>query len=439
MKRREIQASIGQRLLWLLHEYHGQSGAMNCPLVCRLEGPVDASVLGAALDYLVSRHESLRTTFVRRGRQLRQVIHEPRAVAVGHVDLSGVQDPDSAVREALGEELRTSIDPTQWPLRTTLWRLGKEAYVLCLNMHHLVIDTWSCGVLQRELVAAYAQGQAGLPRLPFAGWQFSQFMAWQERQLAGEGFRGHREYWRRQLEGARAPRLTLGEGRPGAGRTLASVHAKIDAATAEGLRRIAAAHRTTFFAVVLACFYTLLYRLTGQQDMSVASLFANRTRPEVSTTVGFLANLLVLPVRLRDVANFADVLQHVWDIVRCALAHQEVPFHIVSQGPSTAGLPRLDEVVFQVLVEPIDQEFHAGPVTVRGMVPEVVGRFDFELALMPAREGVAVKLDYTEQRVSPDYANAFIASYVAVTQAVVKGLHLPLEQLPVCVFDGKKT
>jgi hypothetical protein len=39
MKTREIRASVGQRLLWLKYQHEGPSGALNCPVLCRLEGP----------------------------------------------------------------------------------------------------------------------------------------------------------------------------------------------------------------------------------------------------------------------------------------------------------------------------------------------------------------------------------------------------------------
>lgn len=386
-------------------------------------------MLGAALDYLAVRHESLRTTFVRRGRQLRQVIHEARRVAVEHIDLSGATDPESAMQEALTKELRTSIDPTLWPVRATIWRLDKETYVLCLNMHHLVTDTWSCMVLQRELVTAYAQCEAGSPHLPPSGWQFSQFMAWQERQIAGHGFSRHREYWHRQLMGASAPRLPLRPRQPKATGRRSSAQAKIDARSAERLQRLAAMHGTTIYTVMLSAYYALLNRLTGQRDLATATLFANRTRREVENTVGFLTNLVVLRTQLSDAATFADVIKRARITVLDGMAYQELPYHLVSQRASTSGSLRLDEMVFQMLAERIDEKLRVGTVEFQWIVPDVAGRFDFELALMARNDEIAVKLYYTEDRVCPSWPKDFISAYVTVAAAVAAEPNVPLERL----------
>lgn len=430
MRKREIQASVGQRLLWLKHEYEGESGALNCPVLCGVEGRLDRSVLHAALGCLVVQHESLRTTFVRRGRDLRQVIHEPKDVQAQFQDLSGTDDRRGVVEALVKKELRTSIDPAAWPMRVTLWRLGKESHLLCINLHHLVTDTWSCMVLQRQLCIAYEQCQSGVIGFLPAGWQFSQFMAWQQRQIEGNGFCRHREYWRRHLAGASAPRLPLRPIKSRAERRSASIRATIDAVTTQRLRDLATKYRTTLFTVALSAYHVLLNRLTGQSDLAVATLFANRTRREVENTVGFLANLAVLRTRLDSVLTFLDVIERVRITVLDGLSHQALPFHLVSQGAFSSNSPRPDDIVFQMLSEGIDDICRTGQVEFQALVPDVGGRFDLELALMPLGDCLAVKLYYAENRLSSAWARDFLSGFVAVTAAVASNPNEPLTKLP---------
>lgn len=429
VSKREIRASIGQRLLWLKHEYEGRGGALNCPVLLRAEGPLDRSVLQAALGRLVARHESLRTTLVRRGRELRQVIHEPREVTARYFDLSGEQDPAAVAEALVKQELDTSIDPAEWPMRVTLWRLGEASHLLCINLHHLVTDSWSCMVLQRELGAAYEQCGGGSAPLPPTGWQFSQFMAWQQRQVEGEGFRRHREYWRQHLAGASAPPLPLSPVLARGARRRVSLRAMMDAATTDRLRGLATRHRATLFTVALSAYLVLLQRLTRWSDLAVATLFANRTRREVAGTVGFLANLVVLRTRLDEVVNFDDAIERVWLTVLNGMSHQELPFHLASQGALTSYSLRLDESVFQMLSEEIEETYRAGRVEFRAQVPDVGGRFDLELALMAVGGGLAVKLDYAKERLDATWAEDFLSSFIAVAALVAESPGLPLSEL----------
>lgn len=429
MRVEETRASIGQRLLWLLDQYSGSGGALNCPMLCRVEGPLDFAMLESTVTALVARHESLRTTFFRKDRQLRQMIHSPRPAAILRRDLSGRDDPESAARAAIAEELRSEINPANWPMRSTLWRLSERTHILCVNLHHLVTDTWSCMVLQRELASLYQQCASGIAPSPPACWQFRQFMAWQEQQIKSNGLCRQREYWQRQLEGAEAPRLPSGGAGLNGLSQRRSVDTEMDGPCVDALMSVAAEHRTTLFAVMLSVCYVLLNLITRQKDLAVATVFANRCRPEVEYTVGFLANLVVLRTRIEMAASFAVVVDRVRTTVVDGLAYQDLPYHLVSKSTGGRGVARLDELTFQMLVQPIDETIQAGPVQFRGVVPDVVGRFDFELALMPRHRSMAAKFYYTEKKASTRWARDFICAYTALSAILAASPHSPLERL----------
>lgn len=430
MDTREIPASAGQRLLWFLDRYRGQSGALNCPMTCRIKGPLDDAALQAALHQLTARHESLRTTFARQGRRLMQLIHPAGRDLPVSVDLSCYADPGVAMERALAGELQTRIDPTDWPVRATIWRLADDDHVLCLNMHHLVTDTWSCDVLFRELAAIYDGCSGGGSVLPPVGWQYAQFTLWQERRRGTDDFRRQLEYWQHHLDGVEPPRLPVASRQEGGAPQRSAEQFEIAGSVATALRELARRQGTTVFAVTFAVYYVLLYQLTGQRDLAVGSIFANRARAEVQNTVGFLANLLVLRTRLPEAATFAGVLDSVRRTVVDAFAHQELAFHLLPQITTPQGPMRLDDLVFQMLPEPLEVTEQAGKTQFRSLVPDVVGRFDFEFALMPRGDGFAGKLYYTQSRVSAPWARELIGTYDALARAVAAAPDLPIGRLP---------
>lgn len=421
---RQNPASTGQRLLWFLDRHLGDGGALNCPMACRLTGPVDTAALAEAVNKLAARHESLRTTFTGAGRSLTQVIHEPGALPLKRVNLIG----EASAEDALGIELGTRVDPARWPVRATLWRVDPLDHVLCLNMHHLITDTWSCDVLLRELALCYSSATGNLAALPPVGWQYRQFVLWQERNFKRPDFSRHQDYWRTQLAAVRPLNLPI-DPRSAADRGQLNESTWISDSVGAKLRQLAQANGTTIFAVMLAVYYSLLHHMTGSDDLAVSSLFANRTKPEVQNTVGFLANLLVLRAQLRSSATFTDIISITRRIVIGAAAHQELPFHLVPQVPRRSGMLRLDDVVFQMLAHPLDESISVGELEIRGIVPDVAGRFDFELALMPRSQGFAVKLFYSKDRVDVRWARTFIANYASLASAVAAAPNRALNAL----------
>ena len=80
---------------------------------------------------------------------------------------------------------------------------------------------------------------------------------------------------------------------------------------------------------LLAAFQVLLYRYTGQEDLSIGTPVANRHHPGVEKLIGFFVNTLVLRTDLSGAPTFRQLLQRVRKVALEAYAHQDVPFEML--------------------------------------------------------------------------------------------------------------
>ncbi|MCP4662480.1 MAG: non-ribosomal peptide synthetase, partial [bacterium] len=204
--------SFAQERLWLIDRLVDRttSGgvAYNVPTGLRLTGPLNVAVLAASLDRIIRRHESLRTVFAEVGGRPVQIIAPALELWPSTVDLGALEPAarDAVTRQLCLAEARRPFDLDRGPLmRMLLQRLGPEEHVLVFNVHHIIADGWSMGVLVSELAALYAAGcdertpPATLPALPV---QYADFAVWQRGWLAGELLERELAWWCGQLEGA---------------------------------------------------------------------------------------------------------------------------------------------------------------------------------------------------------------------------------------------
>ena len=119
-------------------------------------------------------------------------------------------EAEAEARRLATADAQRAFDLRRAPLlRASLLRLSNEHHILLLNLHHIVTDGWSMGVLYRELAALYRAFNSGEePRLPELPVQYADFAVWQRHWLQGEVLEGHLNYWREQLAGA-SPTINL--------------------------------------------------------------------------------------------------------------------------------------------------------------------------------------------------------------------------------------
>ncbi|HEX2190861.1 MAG TPA: amino acid adenylation domain-containing protein, partial [Longimicrobiaceae bacterium] len=186
-----LPLSFAQQRLWLVDRLEPGSAAYNMPYALRLRGGLDVRSLRAALDALVARHESLRTTFVERGGAPVQVIHDAAPARLSLVDLRGLPAGarERQAERLVGAEALRPFDLARGPLlRTLVVRTGPDEHVLSFTLHHVVSDGWSMQrVLIREVSALYAAFTRGEePRLPELEAQYADYAVWQRGWLTGE-------------------------------------------------------------------------------------------------------------------------------------------------------------------------------------------------------------------------------------------------------------
>ncbi len=328
----DLALSFAQQRLWFLNQLEPDDVTYNIPMAVRLGGPLNVEALEQSLNEIVRRHEALRTTFGMAEGHPVQVIAPFSEKRLPMVNLEGLPESEREVqaRRLATEEALRPFDLAQSPLlRATLLRLGTQEHVLLLNMHHIVSDGWSIWIFQRELVALYrafsAQERSTLPELPI---QYADFAAWQRQWLKGKVLETQLAYWKQQL-GGELPALNLPTDwpRPAVqtfrGATQSSV---LPATLSEALRALSHHEGVTLFMTLLAAFKVLLYRYTGQQNITVGTPVANRNRTEIEELIGFFVNTLVLRSDLSGNPTFRDVLSQVREMALQAYDHQGLPF-----------------------------------------------------------------------------------------------------------------
>jgi amino acid adenylation domain-containing protein/FkbM family methyltransferase len=326
-------ASFGQCRLWFLSQLYPDSAWYHIPTLVRIRGPLDVPALHRTLSEIIHRHESLRTRFVAVQEEPQQVIDLEVTLELPIIDISSSEnDREAEAKRLAREEVAKPFDLSRGPLlRTVLYRLGQEDYLLDLTMHHIISDGWSIAVLLREasiLYAAFSSGRPSpLPELPI---QYVDFSEWQRGWLTGEVLQKQLEYWRRQLAGVEMLQLPTDKPYP---QTLtldgATVLFSLGPELAKSARALSKRESVTLYTVLLAAFQVLLHRYSGQEDIAVGSPSAGRSRAETEGIIGFFVNTLVMRTQLSGELSFKEVLQKVQKTVLDAQGHENVPFEKV--------------------------------------------------------------------------------------------------------------
>jgi amino acid adenylation domain-containing protein len=401
--RAELPLSFAQQRLWFLDQLAPGGAAYNLSGRLHLQGRLDASAFEASLNEIVRRHEALRTIFATRDGKPVQIILPEIRLPLPLDDLSPLPpaERETATRQFSRQEAQGAFDLSAGPLvRARLLRLSAEEHVLLLTMHHIVSDGWSIGLLIDELRVLY-EAFAGGAESPLEALeiQYGDYAVWQREWLQGEVLERQLSYWRGQLGGELAVlQLPLDRQRTATpnfhGGTL-KVH--ISKKISEALGGLSRREGATLFMTLLAAFQLLLWRYSGQEDISVGTPVANRTRGETEGLIGFFVNTLVLRTRVRGGWGFGEMVGRVREAALGAYAHQEVPFEKLVEelgAERNLSVTPLFQVMFALENAPLP-EVEAHGLKMRPVALENdTAKFDLALGIGETAEGLVADWQY---------------------------------------------
>ncbi|WP_337157029.1 non-ribosomal peptide synthetase [Pseudomonas putida] len=331
-RRQAVPLSYSQQRMWVLWQMAPDSPAYNVGGMARLRGALHVDALERALQALIVRHETLRTTFPDIDGVPCQCVAEDSPLRVQWHDFSAFEGDarEQRLQQLADEQAHLPFDLARGPLlRACLVKTAEREHYFVLTLHHIVTEGWAMDIFARELGELYEafvdDRESPLAPLPV---QYLDYSVWQRQWLeSGEGDR-QLAYWKARL-GDEHPVLALPSDHP---RPAVQSHRgalyrfDLDPALVERVHAFNSQRGLTLFMTMTATLAALLHRHSGQRDLRIGAPMANRIRPESEGLIGAFLNTQVLRCELDGQMTGAALLEQVRRTVIDGQSHQDLPF-----------------------------------------------------------------------------------------------------------------
>ena len=425
-----IPLSFAQERLWFVDKLQG-SVAYHMPEVLRIKGKLDIDILSKSVKTLVARHESLRT-----------VIKEHEGIGYQYIlnsddfEVTFISELPENIADFIEKETIRPFDlSNDYMLRVTILKEDPNNHILVFVLHHISSDGWSIPIFVSELEAYYeslSKGEASLlAELPV---QYADYSIWQRAYLSGEVLENKLSYWSDKLQGTKALELPTDYVRPAIHSTEGATYQfMIEAELNEKLNKLSKENGATLFMTLLSIYKILLYRYTGNSDISVGTPIANREQVEIAGLIGFFINTLVLRDEFESDISFLSLLEQVKQTCLDAYTHQDIPFErIVDHLEVERDQSRtpLFQTLFALQNNTEVTGLNLGESRLE-MVPQeyATSKFDLSLNAVETSSGIAVSMTYATALFKEETIKRMAEHFKKLISSVLDDLDQPLETL----------
>ncbi|MCG7410875.1 non-ribosomal peptide synthase/polyketide synthase, partial [Paenibacillus sp. ACRRX] len=422
--------SSAQKRLYILHQLEGAEQGYNMPGVMLLEGPLDRDRFEAAFRKLIARHDILRTGF--------ELVHgEPVQRIYGEVEfaIAYMEANDDQVQELSRQFVRT-FELEQPPLlRLGLIELTTERHVLLFDMHHIISDGVSMGIVLQEFALLYRDEAVTPLKI-----QYKDYAVWQQATSQQDRMKEQETYWLEVFHG-NLPILELPTdyARPTMQKYDGLTYPfRIDQQQSQALHEIAANTGTTLYMVLLAAYTILLHKYTGQEDIVVGTPIAGRTHVDVQPLIGMFVNTLAIRTNPESHKTFRSYLDEIKDMMLGAYEHQNYPFEqLVENLELTRDLSRnpLFDTMF-ALDNTDSKDYSLGELRMKPYPQEYkVSKFDLSLDVSTDEQGLDCSMEYATALFASDTVERMAKHFGHLIGAIIDNPEAKLDELGIMTTE----
>ncbi|MCU0289164.1 MAG: amino acid adenylation domain-containing protein, partial [Acidobacteria bacterium] len=318
--------SSAQKRLYILHQMDQQSVGYNMPSFSVLEGEVYEDKFENTFKQLISRHESLRTSFHMINDEPVQRIHDEVEFAIEYLATESTENTERKIHHSAFSvhHFIRAFDLSRAPLlRVALLKENEDRHILMIDMHHIISDGTSMNIAVKDFMALYQAED--LPKLRV---QYKDFSEWQNNEKQKESIKKQEHFWVNEFVGE-LPILELPTDyvRPAIQSFEGSrIPFEIDENSTEVLKKLTVETDITLYMLLLSIYTVFLSKISNQEDIVIGSPTAGRRHVDLEKIIGMFVNTLALRNFPSGEKTFAGFLYEVKEKTLNAFENQDFQY-----------------------------------------------------------------------------------------------------------------
>ncbi len=309
-----------QLLIWTGQQMSPNSPMYNMALTFELAIAIDVPIFQKAFQILVQQCDAMRTVFVKVDGQIQQKITASFSCELSYLDFSDKKDVDKKISDWAINRSQNIFDITNCLFDAVLLKIEEEKYVWYFNQHHLITDAWAITKQYESLINSYKSLSEGLEISSTPLPLFERYIQFEANHKTIAAQKEANKYWEDKAADLPDPPSFYGHLNRERISQSERISITLSKEKSDLLRSLTMESdlRTwtqdlSLFSIFSTIVFSYLYRITGQQRLTIGTPAHNRTTKEFKETPGLFIELFPMMVDIDPTDSFSSLFQKTRD------------------------------------------------------------------------------------------------------------------------------
>ncbi|OOM76970.1 plipastatin synthase subunit C [Clostridium puniceum] len=421
-----------QQRLYFIQQIDERGTGYNMSGFFEIKGEFDYKKIETSFIKIIRRHEVLRTGF-------RMINDVPKQFIID--DFEFKVEIMQATEENVQVKSREFIKPFELErpplIRVALIKLSTNHYVMGIDMHHIISDGSSLGIIVNEFMSIYNEEK--LPKLEI---QYKDFVEWHNEYIKLDKYKEQGKYWSEYLsteipdssfplDYERKSKVTFNGD---------LIEGRIENLIKQNIDQYCMKNNVTNFMLYLAVYNILISKFINKDEVIVGIPIAGRNNPDIQNLIGMFINMIPIKNRVCEKLRFEEYLQEIKKNVLQAFKNKDYSFDDMVKSLQVERDNSRNPIFDNALAV---QNMEIGDICIDGLqiTPFDSGyreaKFDTYFEIYDKQDCINLKLEYSTDIFKRSSMQLVIDNFISIIRQVIEETEININQIDINLIYEK--
>ncbi len=360
MDKKLYPLSNPQKSIWLTEEYYKGTNINNIAGTMTINQSVNFDKFILAIKQFVKQNDSCRLQLVKEVNTIKQFVLPYADFPISIIDVNSKEELSNVVNEIVKKPFSLY---GSYLFEFTVFRLPNNHGGFIINMHHLIGDSWTLGILVNEIITNYSTLLKNEPLLE-KSFSYIDYIVTEKDYIQSKRFEKDKAYWENIFstvpENATIPATVTN-----ANSNLMAKRKEfnIDNKMIKEITTYCNKYKISIFNFFMAIYAIYLGRVSNLDDFVIGTPILNRTNFQDKNTTGMFINTLPLRVQIDENSSFEDFVNFIANQSMGLLRHQKYYYQYIIEDlrKKDSSLPSLYNIMISYQITKMTEESDTVP------------------------------------------------------------------------------
>lgn len=345
--RKFVNLTYPQKSIMLTEKFFKNTTVNNICGTAIIDSVLDFDVLKKAIKTVIEENDIFRIQLVQKSNEIKQFLSESKDIDIEVIDIKDKSDVQE-IENMLMEKQFSLMESDLFVFK--IFRFENGAGGFLLNIHHIISDGWTLGLVCRKIMKAYSDIKNDIAREEDIKYSYIDYAEKEEEYENSLKFQKDKEYWNELFDSNINPAMLpsdsfekdtefscLGE----------RLSFSISKAKMKVINEYCVKNKITVFNFLMAVYSIYISKIISSTDFSIGTPILNRTNFNEKNIAGMFVNVAPFRVKIESNIDFIEFANSIAKQTVALLRHQKYPYQLLLEDlrKKDSSIPNLYNIV----------------------------------------------------------------------------------------------